>query len=379
MVNVIIKPQIIEWALQRVANEEKILGKFPVKKWISGEKNPTFKQLEAFASATYTPLGYFFLNEVPNLDLAIPHYRTLSDETLENQSPDLIETIHTMERRQEFMKEYMKENIGIELEFINSFSGNNPQTIAAKIYEILNLQENWASIEKNYDDALKLLISKCEEQYITVMVNGIVGTNTTRKLNVEEFRGFVLVDKVAPLIFINASDSKAAQIFTLIHEIAHLIIGSTAIVAASPLNDSDGDIEKLCNRAAVEFLCPESIFIPSWNEISEDKFEKLSNKFKVSKIVIARRALDLKLINKEEFFRFYTIYKEMLSNLNKEKSSGGNFYNTTRRRLGNLFTSAIDYKLKNKSIQYTDAYKLTGLKAHTFHNYIDRFNKLGGW
>ena len=380
MVNVNVEPSIISWAYYRSNKAEALEKRFPkLDEWMTGKTSPTLKQLEAYAKATATPLGYFFLKQPPVENLSMPHYRTINDDSPEGHSPELIDTIHIMQRRQDFMRDYLDEQIGEELSFVSSYNGTSELELAERMKSVLNVAQDWASKISKWEDALKHLIYQCEKDYITVMVNGIVGTNTHRKLNVEEFRGFVLVDNIAPLIFINGSDAKAAQIFTLVHEVAHLLLGSSAIVAASPVNKADGKVEKLCNAAAVEFLCPSERFHDIWyqSKVEINRFDALARYFKVSQIVIARRALDLKLINRESFLEFYNDYRERQVKERTNNQSGGNFYATTKSRLGNLFTRAVIYKTQNKAIQYTDAYRLTGLKGNTYQKYVEYFERRG--
>ncbi len=377
--NIKVEPTIIKWAFERSGKDEAILKKFPkIDKWISGDLLPTLKQLEQYAKTTSTPFGYFFLKKPPTEDIPIPHYRTLNDLAPEKHTPELIDTLHTMQRRQEFIKEYLNDQLGTNNALVNIYKGNSEEELAEGLKKVLNLNDDWATQFTRVEDALKLLISKCEKNYITVMVNGIVGNNTHRKLDVMEFRGFVLKDEIAPLIFINGADSKNAQIFTLVHELFHLMVGSSAIVTASPINDVDSKIEKLCNGAAANFLCPKAYFIPLWfeNEREENRLNILSRTLKVSEIVVARRALELELINKESFFEFYNEYTESIKSL-KPSSSGGDFYATTKSRLGNLFTRAIIYSTESKKIQYSEAYRLTGMKSDTYHKYIHYIERQG--
>jgi hypothetical protein len=91
--------------------------------------------------------------------------------------------------------------------------------------------------------------------------------------------------------------------------------------------------------------------------------------FKVSPVVIGRRALELEYITKTEFFEFYNKYIEEIQIERGSQSSGGNFYNITRIRLGNLFSKVVIFQAKTGNVQYTDAYRLTGLKGTSFHNY----------
>ncbi|WP_154990927.1 ImmA/IrrE family metallo-endopeptidase [Priestia megaterium] len=379
-VRVQVKREILEWAYNRSMKKEKLHHKFKkLDDWLKGNIQPTLKQLEDFAKSTSTPLGYFFLQQPPVEELPIPHYRKIDDEFKSNASPDLIETLHMMQRRQDFMKEYYDEYIGEPLEYVGSYTGSSFEELASNIRSLLNLDFEWASKINQFDKALNYLISRCEKNRIVVMINGIVGNNTHRKLDVGEFRGFVLVDNTAPLIFLNGADAKSAQIFTLIHEVAHILIGSSAVVEASPLNEVEEGVEQLCNSAAAEFLCPKDIFIEKWNTHYADPgvYKTIGKIFKVSPIVIARRALDLKRITKTEFYSFYTDYKRELENIVSSPASSGHFHNTLRVRLGNLFSSALIYQTKSGNIPYTDAYRLTGLKGSTFENYIKFYEGRG--
>ncbi|WP_338553721.1 ImmA/IrrE family metallo-endopeptidase [Paenibacillus sp. KS-LC4] len=368
-----VKKELLNWAYNRSLHQDKLHKKFKLlDKWLAGDKQPTFKQLEAYAAATATPLGYFFLKQPPIETLPIPHYRTVEDGESGKVSPDLIETLHIMQRRQDFMRDYYEQHVGTKLDFVGSYKGLTVSQIAQKVFNLLGLQQDWARQHRNFHEALKYLIEKCEKVRITVMQNGIVGGNTHRALNVSEFRGFVLVDEVAPLIFINAVDAKSAQIFTLVHEIAHILIGSSAIVEASPLNSQNADVEKLCNEAAAEMLCPKDLFIRQWHTHYPDGavYETLSNIFKVSPIVIGRRALDLNVVPREDFFSFYYEYLEKLKNQKASSASSGNFYNTLMSRLGNPFTSAVVYQASTGNIQYSEAFRLTGLKTKTFEKLV---------
>lgn len=375
-----VKKELLIWAYNRSVQPEKLHKKFKLlDEWLQGEKQPTFKQLEDYSAATATPLGYFFLKEPPVEKLPIPHYRTLEDGDREQASPDLIETLHIMQRRQDFMRDYYDQYVGTRLEFVGSCRGSNVSELANTLQNLLDLKGSWAQQFRTFQDTLKYLIEKCEKKRIIVMQNGIVGSNTHRPLNVSEFRGFVLVDDKAPLIFINAADSKSAQIFTLIHEIAHILMGSSAIVEASPINTINVHIEKLCNEAAAEVLCPKELFIKQWNIHYPDGvvYETLSNIFKVSPIVIGRRAMDLDCVSRDEFFSFYYAYLERLKEQQSRASSGGDFYNTTKSRLGNIFTKAVIYQTITGNIQYTDAFKLTGLRSKTFESYVNFIKERG--
>ncbi|MPN34693.1 hypothetical protein SDC9_182187 [bioreactor metagenome] len=112
-----------------------------------------------------------------------------------------------------------------------------------------------------------MLFQKVEDIGINLMVNGVVGNNTHRKLDVNEFRGFVLIDEYVPLIFINGADGKAAQMFTLAHELAHIWFGVSAAFDLRHLQPANNDIENACNKVAAEFLVPEIELHEIWPKV----------------------------------------------------------------------------------------------------------------
>ena len=177
-------------------------------------------------------MGFFFLQEPPQERLSIPHFRTLKNHISEQPpSPDLIETIQIMEQRQSWMSEYLADQGHTRLSFVGSARVGDPADyIADEIRHVLGLEEMWAADQPNWTKALLELRRRMEDIGILVVVTGMVGTNTRRKLDVSEFRGFVLVDDYAPLVFVNNADGKAAQMFTLAHELAHIWFGKSAVL-----------------------------------------------------------------------------------------------------------------------------------------------------
>ena len=259
MARVQINPILIQWAIQRSGRSvAELQRRFPkLHEWEQATVFPTMKQLEQLAVATRTPLGYFFLSSPPEDKLPIPDLRTVGNESLETPSPDLLETVENMQRRQAWMRDFLIEEGQSALPFINSVTDqDSPKKVAETIKEELDIKEGWANSEPTWSEALRTLRYAMEDNGIMVAVNGIVGNNTHRKLDVEEFRGFALVDNYAPLIFINGSDAKAAQMFTYAHELAHLWIGKEGVSQLEATQSVNNTIEKFCNKVAAEFLLP---------------------------------------------------------------------------------------------------------------------------
>lgn len=363
---------ILEWAIRRSGSRAELVRKFPkLSEWMSGAVNPTLRQLESFAKAAAVPFGYLLLAEPPEEELPIPHFRTLEDEPFRRPSPDLLETVYTMQQRQAWMREFLIDQGHESLPFVGSASlTEDPLKVAQQIRKTLGLEEMWASKQTNWSAALRELQIKIEEAGILVVVNGVVGNNTHRKLDPGEFRGFVLVDEHAPLVFVNGVDGKAAQMFTLAHELTHVWFGSSAAFDLRALLPADNQTEQICNRVAAEFLIPEISLHSLWPSARHetDPFQTIARHYKVSKIVAARRLLDLKLITHDEFFGFYREWegRERFTSL---KRDGGNFYANQNFRIGRRFGETVVRAAKEGRLLYTEAYRLTGLYGATFQRY----------
>jgi len=372
-----INSNIFEWALSYSGKGNVLSIKFPkLSKWINKDDFPTVRQLEKFSKATNIPFGYFFLDKPPTVSLPIPFFRTLGEKHPVFFSPELIDTVRIVEQRQAWLKEYLIQNGFEPLPFVGSkHKKSDYKIIAEHIRTELGLNDKWASKLPNWETALSFLIEKTEEAGINVIRNGVVGNNTHRKLDYKEFRGFVIVDEHAPFVFINGSDFKSAQMFTLAHELAHIWLGSSAVFDLRQMLPAENETEKLCNKTAAEFLVPENYLKEKWNDFirTDNLFQTIARSFKVSELVAARRTLDLGLISKTEFFE---LYNEYVSRKPKKKDGGGDFYNTQLFRIGKRFADAVITAAKEGSLLYRDAYKLTGLTAKTFQKFENKLHTL---
>jgi Zn-dependent peptidase ImmA (M78 family) len=369
-----VNSQILQWALTRsgknISDLQYLFPKLP--SWLEGE-SLTLHEIENLSKATSTPLGFFFLQEPPQERLPIPYFRTLKNHLSEQPpSPDLIEILQIMEQRQNWMREYLIEQGHNRLSFVGSvYVGDPPEKVAGEIRHILGLADMWAAAQPNWTRALQELMGRMEDIGILVVVAGMIGTNTHRKLNASEFRGFVLVDEYAPLVFVNNDDGKAAQMFTLAHELAHIWFGKSAVFDLKELQPADDDIERASNQIAAEFLVPEKNLKEIWPEKknADDPYQEIARYFKVSEIVGAYRLLNLGLIKKEDFNRFYIEYERKRHENNRKKGTGGNFYNTQRIAIGRRFAEAVIVAAREGRLLYRDAYRLTGLYGNTFEKF----------
>jgi len=365
-----INSEILIWAVERAGiSIEEVSRKIPsFVKWLSGEKKPTLKQLKTFAQKLHLPFGYLFLETPPEEKLPIPFFRTI--KSVQNKiSLNVYDTVQILQQRQKWLADYLKDNDYEKLEFVGKFKNNNDiQVIVKNIREVLNLSEDWASEFPNWENAKEHLTQRIEDSGIIVTFSSIVGNNTHRKIEVEECRGFVLVDDYAPIMFINSADSKAAQIFTLAHELAHIWMGESAGFDFRNLQPADNPIEIFCDKVAAEFLVPERS-LKNLLEREQD-IENIARKFKVSQIVIARRLLDIGKISRSEFSEFYDKYIKLDVQKNAEREGGGDFYKTQSKRLSIRFLSFVNQAVLENKLLLRDAYLLTGMKGNTYQKFM---------
>ena len=372
-----LQPAVLQWARERAGMSlDELARKVKVRqeRVLAWERSGqiSIAQADRLAHCTHTPLGFLYLTEPPAEHLPIADFRTRRDGPLPHPSPDLLETIYLMQRRQSWMRDELIENGAEPLAYIEAYGLELPLQVSAAMRELLRLADGWAAVEGSWTHALGLMRDRAEAAGVLVIFNGIVGNNMHRKLNPDEFQGFALVDAYAPLIFVNGADFKAAQIFTLAHELAHLFVGKSGLSKFVNLDPGHHAIEQFCNKAAAEFLVPEADLRAFWPtaKSSADPYQAIARHFKVSSIVAARRALDVDLVNRDAFNQFYRAYRED----QRQRNSGGNFWNLPNWRIGPKFAAAVIRATKAGRLSYREAYALTGLKGASFENLT---NKMG--
>lgn len=210
-----------------------------------------------------------------------------------------------------------------------------------------------------------------EECGIVVMMNGIVGKNTHRALDVNEFRAFAMVNEWAPLIFINGADSAGGRLFSLFHELVHLWIGENDLYNDTKYSANGiKPIEVICNAVAGALMVPKTVFLEKWNNNTNDdiheKIKELARMFRCSSSVIARRALDNKKIDQNVYNMVIADAIEAYIQTKQEKSSGGDYYRVARSKLDGVFVRALCESVNSGRTSFTEAYRLTNTTSKTF-------------
>jgi Zn-dependent peptidase ImmA (M78 family) len=368
-----INPELLIWARERAGLDACSLTKrFPrLLQWEAGESQPTLRQLEDFAHAMHVPIGYLFLPRPVKETMPIPDFRTVADRRLTRPSPSLLDTLYLCQQRQDWYRDYARMHGFPMADFIGSVTTkNDPVAVADDIRKKLRLSSLDRQQSPNWGDALRQIITRTEEAGVLMMASSIVGSNSRRKLDVEEFRGFALADDLAPLIFLNAADSKAAQMFTLAHELAHLWLGESGISDTETGRLPGQDIERWCNAVAAELLMPMNATREAYRPDLPlpEEIQRLARQFKVSTLVALRRLFDVGFIDESALWQHY---REELARIRAHdpQSGGGDFYRTLAARTGKRFARAVLASALEGQTLFQDAFRMLGVKKNaTFYN-----------
>jgi len=350
-----------------------LAGRFPkLGAWEEGTLHPTLKQLEDFAHATHAPIGYLFLPVPPEEQIPIPDFRTIAGRQVLRPNPDLLDMIHLCQQRQEWYRQFARSIGEPPLSFVGSVSATTDVRVAAaQLRETIGFDLEERRRIPTWTDALRRFIELADAAGVMVMVSGVVGSNNRRKLDPEEFRGFALADTLAPLVFLNGSDSKAAQMFTLAHELAHIWLGQSAVSDSQPSEVPTHRIERFCNEVAAELLVPLEVFAPEYdrNVDLQSELDRLARRFKVSTLVILRRMRDAGLAS-ARFRDAYAAEVERLRSLST--GGGGNFYLTLGARASRRFARALVVSTLEGRSSFTEAFRLLGFKKMTTFQELGR-------
>jgi Zn-dependent peptidase ImmA (M78 family) len=366
-----VKPDLLRWACERSGQSfASLRGRFPkLELWELGAASPTLKQLESFAKATHTPVGFLFLPEPPIERVPIPDFRTVDIKHMGRPSPDLLDTIYICQQRQEWYRDFARSMGDAPLKFSGSADVTSDiEATAENIRHTLGFDLEERRKMPTWTDALRRFIEQADALGVLVMVSGVVGSNNRRKLDPQEFRGFALADELAPLVFINGSDTKAAQMFTLAHELAHIWLGLSAVSDSQAVRTPEHEVERWCNRVAAELLVPLSVLRDEYRKSNplRDESNRLAKRFKVSTLVVLRRIHDAGGITQQQLWRAYNEELEHLRSI--PAGSGGNFYLTQAARVSKRFARALVVSTFEGQTLHRDAFRLLGFsKLATFH------------
>jgi Zn-dependent peptidase ImmA (M78 family) len=326
-----INREVLRWAIDRAAQH---IDTEAEARWLETDKYPTIRQAQAIAKRLSIPFGYLFLSESPDDELPIPDLRTRDDVALAVPSLDLRDQLEWITAKQRWFADLRRREGGDALPFVAS---------------------------ANFGQG-------AEAEEILVMRSGVVAMNNRRRLDANEFQGFAISDPMAPLIFINSNDYVTATIFTFAHELAHIWLGESGITLSDEEGDTEGlDIERFCNQVAAEVLVPEDQFDAAWNpQPVGAQIDRLVRRFRVSSIVILRRALDTERISQNEFFTQLAIERQNMAP--RARGDGGSGINNILARNGQLLVRAAVTGALEGRVGFAEAADAIGVKVQTVKN-----------
>ena len=360
-----VKPELLRWARERAGIEPDALEtRFPkYREWESGHRQPTLRQLESLARVTHAPIGSFFLSQPLEERVPIPDLRTIGDKPISRPSVDLLDTVYLCQQRQDWYRDFARMEGEDPLTFVGSATpATAVESTAESMRSALGFDLDERRALPTWTEALRRFIEQADSLGVLVMTSGIVGNNTHRKLDPDEFRGFALADDLAPLVFINGADSKAAQMFTLAHELAHIWLGESALSDVEPFSAPSHAVEVWCNHAAAELLVPLASLHEEFRGTPDlsDEVNRLARRYKVSTLVVLRRIFDIGVLDRGALA---SAYRRELNRLGAVQArSGGSFHPTLKARVGRRFGHALVTSTLGGRTSFSESFRLLGIR-----------------
>jgi Zn-dependent peptidase ImmA (M78 family) len=333
-----LSPEVLRWAADQAGESLESLVRALVKRerdqerLVRGELTPP--QAEKLAKLTGVPFGLLFLPSPPTIARPpIPDLRqTLDPAPL---SRDFLEVWDDVSRKQLWYRDRLIELGATPLPFVGRFkdaASRKPDIIARDMTAVMGLTAQIRATARSADEYFTAVADRAEAAGVLVMKSGIVKSNTRRPLSVKEFRGFAIVDSMAPTVFVNGRDAIVANVFTLVHELAHVWLGESGV--SDLATRAAKGVERVCNQVAAEVLVPKQEFLAQWRVQTD--LGQIARLFRVSKLVIARRALDFDLIDADA-------YEAVASATNQpaRAGGGGSAYRTIPARNSKRLTLAL--------------------------------------
>lgn len=368
-----VKPELISWALDQADAELDTLQQGQmVEGWLEGSSQPTLKQLQDFAKRVHVPFGYLMLSAPPVLEKPLPDFRRRAVSS-ERYSQELTGEIYAQQRKQSWFRDYAIDRGLDAVTWVKSASlSDNPVAVAQRLREELGFST--ASRAQEYADSRKQVFTFLEDKGVLMSIAGYFGS-TKRSFDSSEFSGFSLCDDYAPLIFVNGKEAHSAQIFTMMHEVGHLVLGESGVSDDAASAETTHRSERWCDKFAAAFLMPsDEIRASAPSSLSENAVMPIAKRFKVSALALLNRLMDLKLISFEQWSDVYPKFEErafeVLQKRAAEKPPGGNFYKVHTFIVGRRFAQAVYRDTLSGRTSYPEAHKLVGLpNVKTFNNF----------
>jgi len=335
-----------------------------VEAWEQGDDSPTYVQLETLAYTVFKrPVAVFFFPEPPQEVTPKKSFRTLPESEVEELAPTFLRLFRRAQAMQINLEELTDgqnpapKKMIQDLTFdIHGDTREMVESVRKYVGVSLDDQVAWANDEEALDGWRKAVEDK-----------GIFVFKEAFRDN--EISGFCLCDDEFPVIYINNSMPKTRQIFTLFHELTHLLFKTGGVDKENDafLRRIKGDnrrIEVLCNRFAGEFLVPKYDFdkVIAGVQINEQAVEKLAKRYNVSREVILRKCLERRLVDQP----YYEEQSQRWIKEARERAAervGGNYYSNKATYLGPNYLSLVFKNYYQKRFSVNQLAEYLGVKV----------------
>ncbi len=364
-----INPKVLAWA-RRQAGLSAVevadrLKKHPsdIESWEAGDSAPTYAQLETLAYKLFKrPLALFFFPEPPDEPGPERSFRTLPTPEASGLNADTRYKLRGARAFQLFLYELNGDANPAERRILDDVAvrpQDSASDVAARTRHYLGLEVEARPQSSSASDWFKECRTLIEDAGIYVFKNSF---------RQKEVSGFCLYDAVFPVIYINNSSAAVRQIFTLFHELAHLLLRTSGVTKVdddyiSTLENEMRRIEVFCNQFAAEVLVPEEDF---WIRVGQvppdvDLIQDLARVYKVSRETILRRFLDGGRVSSN-------LYEDLTMQWNQEyesrsKGSGGDYYATRASYLGDKYLGLALGRYHQGGISEQRLAEMLGVKA----------------
>lgn len=374
MADVTVYPDTLRWAVKiskadpAAVAAKQGLADFP--EWLSSTEplRLSFSKLSNLGKALQVPFGSLVRSVVPEEpEDELVQYRTIQNQAV-RPSRNLTDTIRLMRNRQDWARDELL-SLGLDE---NTLVGSVNTTVSAQelgraIREKLQLDDTWP-LHKTAEKRFRYIRQRASVNGLLVMVDSKVGTSR-RRLDVQEFRAFVLLDKIAPLIFINRNDSYSAMLFSLLHEIGHILLGSSEIYNDGDYATNRTATERLINQAVIYAVVDDSDFRDFWQQEARETTDVLpvatecAKKYGLSAIALTIHAKYLGLVTDRDVQVVAEESRKYADAEQRTDTKGGNQNNTNAFHLDDGFVRLVKNSIEHDSLSYSDGFSLLGVKS----------------
>ena len=376
-----VEPSVLKWLIESSGwTREEIAKRLNtsaqnIEKMESGEKKPSFRQLEELAVIFKRPVASFLLSK-PLIEKPKPKdYRMLPDKTNKFDKKTVFVMRHAR-RLQELSKE-LSRNVDYEIKSkIEKVKiSDSSEAVALKFRDNFQLTEEKQRKFKSPYELFNYLRDILEDQNIYLF---------QFSMPVEDARGFVFVDETPNVIVVNSKDNIEARIFSLMHEFAHILLGESVIDLPDATHSFKDDVEKWCNEFASAFLLPKDLAKSAFdtnkaNLTQKETLKYLSNRYKVSKAMLLLNMLKLNYIGRTDYDAILARFKkeDIKPKKEAEEKTGGGIPSEVRclSEVGNKFISLVANNYDKFYITYTDALNYLSIKSKSFDKVLSKAKK----